>query len=111
MGSFVLHMLGDVPIMFWVVLAFCAVAAIFVVRYITDWKVVAPLVIAFVIISEILVWRAHWIAMGKAEVEAQLVAYKQTNARVIACYAKNASQEYLWDRTVGKCLRADGAVE
>jgi hypothetical protein len=112
-GAFgaIFGMLGKVPILFWVVLAFFVVAAVFVIRYITDWKVVIPLVIAFFLISEVLVWRAHWINMGKAEVEAQLAAYKKTNGLVIACYSRNANQTYLWDRSQGKCLRGDGAVE
>ena len=111
MLSFILHLLGDVPILFWVVLAVAIFAVIFVMRYVTDWRVVVPLVLVLWVGGEVLVWRAHWIAMGKAEVEDQLAAYKRTNGLVIACYGKNRSQEYLWDRTVGKCLRADGAVE
>lgn len=105
------HALGAVPFMFWVVLMFFVLVAIFIIRYITDWHIVVPLVGLFFGISELMVWRAHWINMGKAEVEAQLATYKHTNGLVIACFARNGNTTYLWDRSQGKCLRADGAVE
>ena len=106
-GSALLH----VPIMFWVVLVLAILAGVFIIRYITDWHIVVPLVGVFFVISEVMVWRAHWINEGKMEVEAQLAAYKKTNGLVIACYSRNGNTTYLWDRSQGKCLRADGAVE
>lgn len=105
-------MLSLIPIAFWLVLVFAIVAVIFVVRYITNYKFVVPLVILVFLLSEVMVWREHWIDMGYAEAQgkikeaqAQMEGYKKTEALIESCYA---SPGYVWDRTVGKCLRSDG---
>jgi hypothetical protein len=107
------HMFGLIPMAFWLVLVFAVVAVIFVVRYITNWKFVVPLVVCIFVLCEILVWREHWIDMGYAEAQGkvkeaqtQMEGYRKTEALIENCYA---STGYVWDRTQGKCLRADGA--
>ena len=115
MGDFILgalaHSLMAIPWQVWAVVIICALAAIFVIRYVTDWHVVLPLIAAFFTIGQVIAWRAHWIEMGKAEVVAQMEGYKKTERLIQACYAQNTVATYLWDRSQGKCLRADGAIQ
>lgn len=106
------HMLSLIPMGFWLVLVFAVAAVIFVVRYVTSWKFVVPLVVILFLLSEVLVWREHWIDMGFAEAQgqvkaaqAQMEGYKKTEALVISCYATGGQ---VWDRTQGKCLRVAG---
>lgn len=113
------HMLGLipimlllVPIMFWVVMVLCILAAIFVIRYITEWKVALVLVAAFFLTSEVMVWRAHWINLGYARAQVQIKAanermegFKRTEGLIMRCYAERGQ---VWDRTRGKCLRTAG---
>jgi hypothetical protein len=133
MGEFLFSILwgvvSHIPWQVWGVLALCIVAALFVVRYVTDWHVVIPVIIAFFICGQVLAWRAHWIELGRdealakatrietvAKVDAQKArdseaGYRKTEGLIQDCYARNRNVTYLWDRTVGQCLRTDGALE
>jgi hypothetical protein len=108
---------SHMPFMIWVVLFFGVILFGVLMRYFTNIKVDAALVAVFVIGNSILVWRAHWIDQGYNEAldkvkaaEAQVAGYKKTNGLIEACYAKNFSASWLWDRTQGKCLPASGAI-
>lgn len=111
-------MVTHVPIMIWVVIAVGLIGLGILMRYLTNIKLDLFLFAVFVIVNSIIVWRAHWINQGYDEAlakvkaaEARVAAYKRTNGLVETCYAQNTGATYLWDRTQGKCLRSDGAVQ
>lgn len=114
MVSMLLGGIGDalkhVPFMIWVVIFFGIIIFGILIRYLTNIKVDLAIAIIFVVGNSILVWRAHWIDVGYAKAEAQVEAYKKTNALIIACYGDDPAA-HVWDRSQGKCLRRDGAVE
>lgn len=107
-----------VPLAVWLILMGGVVIFGFLMRYLTNWKVDAFIVLVVVGLSTIVYYRQHWIDQGYDEAlakvkaaEEQVAGYKATNQKIETCYAKNISASYLWDRTQGKCLRADGAIE
>jgi hypothetical protein len=107
-----------IPLTVWLILMGGVVIFGFLMRYLTNWKVDAFIVLTVVGLSTIVYYRQHWIDQGYNEAlakvkaaETQVAGYKSTNGLITACYEKNISATYLWDRTQGKCLRADGAVE
>lgn len=112
----ILHALGLVPITVWLILFLALIAFVFVLRYATNWKVDATILVLVFIGSEGLAWRQHWIDMGRKQIEVQVQAaedeveaFKRTNQLVIECYQDDPAA-HVWDRSVGKCLRRDGAV-
>lgn len=116
MVSAIFHALGAVPITVWLIAGLGLLAGVFVLRYATNWKVDLTILIVVLLGSEVLAWRQHWIDMGRKQVEIRLQAakdeveaYKRTNALVIECYQDDPAA-HVWDRTVGKCLRRDGAT-
>ena len=107
-----------IPLTLWLILMSGVVIFGFLMRYLTNWKVDVFIVAVFLAVSTIVYYRQHWIDQGYNEAlakvkaaEAQVAGYKSTNGLITACYEKNVSATYLWDRTQGKCLRADGAIE
>jgi hypothetical protein len=113
-GTAALKALGLIPWEVWAVLALAGVVAIFVIRVITDWRVVLPLVGVLALAGVILGYRAHWIAMGYAEAQVQVKAAEakaraddRTVLAVMNCYTEPGR---VWDRTQMKCLRVDGAI-
>ena len=116
--SALLGVITHVPLAVWLILTGGVVIFGFLMRYLTTWKVDAFIVLIVVVLSTIVYYRQHWIDQGYNEAlakvkaaEAQVAGYKSTNGLITACYEKNVSATYLWDRTQGKCLRADGAIE
>lgn len=115
--SAIWHMLALVPVSMWLILIMGIVVVVFILRYATNWKVDVFFVVAMFLTCEGLALRQHWIDLGRTEMLAQVKAaqlqvevYKETNLKVIACYQTDPAG-HIWDRTVGKCLRRDGAVE
>ena len=102
--------LTHVPLMIWVVIFVGIIIFGVLMRYLTNIKVDLFIAVVFVIVNSIFVWRAYWIKQGYTEAQAQVEAYKKTNALIIACYDKDPAA-HIWDRSQGKCLRRDGAVE
>lgn len=107
-----------VPWQIWLGLVVIIVVAIAVLRLVTNPHVSIPAIAAAGLVILVLAFRAHWIDEGKAimqakvdAAEARVAAYQKTNGLIMACYGQNGNATYLWDRTQGKCLRADGAVE
>lgn len=85
-------------------------------RYLTNVKVDAVIAGVAVILCLIFYYRAHWIDQGYAEAQAkvltaekQMAGFRSTEKLIENCYAQNTSATYLWDRTKGQCLRADGS--
>ena len=110
--------IAHIPLTVWLILMGGTIIFGIIMRYLTNWKVDAFIVGVFMLLALIVYYRQHWIDQGYAEAlarvtaaEAQVAGYKTTNGLIEACYQKNISATYLWDRTQGKCLRADGAVE
>ena len=117
-ASALFDIITHIPLTVWLILMGGVVIFGFLMRYLTNWKVDLFIVVVVVLLSTIVYYRQHWIDQGYAEAlakvtaaEAQVAGYKATNGLIEACYQKNISATYLWDRTQGKCLRADGAVE
>jgi len=115
-ASALFGIITHVPLTVWLILMGGLVIFGILMRYLTNWKVDAFIVGTVVIFSTIVYYRAHWIDQGYNQAlarvkaaEAQVAAYKRTNTMIEACYAKNTQATILWDRTQGKCLRADGA--
>ncbi len=117
MGSMLLHgvmdALGLVPFGVWIVLFIGLIGLVFILRYATNWKVDLFFLVGFLIISEGLTLRQHWIDLGRAKMAAEVAeakseveAYKKTNKLIMDCYTH---QGQLWDRTQGQCVRVDGA--
>ena len=109
--------LSHLPFMIWVVLFGGVIVFGVCMRYLTNIKLDATIAVVFVLGNSILVWRAHWIDQGYNDAlaqvkaaQAEVTAYKKTNGLIEACYAKNFSASWLWDRTQGKCLPASGAI-
>lgn len=112
----VFHALGAIPITVWLIGFMALLAVVFVLRYATNWKVDVALIVFVFVGSEVLAWRQHWIDMGRKEIEVQVQAakdeveaYRRTNLLVIECYQDDPAA-HVWDRSVGKCLRRDGAI-
>lgn len=112
------HALLTVPWQIWLGLVIIVVIAIAVLRLVTDPHISLPAIALAALVILVLGFRAHWIGQGRAmdqalvdAANARVEAYKKTNGLIEACYAKNMSASYLWDRSQGKCLRADGAIE
>jgi len=113
-----LGIITHIPLMVWLILMGGVVIFGFLMRYLTNWKVDLFIVLVVVGLSTVIYYRQHWIDQGYNEAlvkvkaaEDQVAGYKVTNGKIEACYGKNLNATYLWDRTQGKCLRADGAVE
>lgn len=109
-------LVSHVPIMIWVIIAVGIIGAVFILRYLTNWKVDIFLMVTFLIVMSIITWRAHWINQGYNEAmdkvkaaDARVAVYKATNAKIMACYARNSTASILWDRESGACVRADGS--
>ena len=105
-----------VPLTIWLILMGGVVVFGFLMRYLTNWKVDLFLVVVVGGLLTIIYYRQHWIDQGYNEAlakvkaaEAETAAYKKTNGMIEACYAQNSNASVLWDRTQGKCVRADGA--
>ena len=117
-ASTLFGIITHVPLIVWLIIMGGVVFFGFLMRYLTNWKVDAFIVIVVVGLSTIVYYRQHWIDQGYDEAlakvkaaEDQVAGYKSTNHLITACYEKNINATYLWDRTQGKCLRADGAIE
>lgn len=104
------HALLIVPWQIWLALVVIVVVAIAVLRLVTNPHVSLPAIALAALVILTLAFRSHFIAEGRAEMQAQVDAYKRTNQMVIACY-ENDPAAHVWDRTQGKCLRRDGAIE
>ena len=109
-------LITHVPLTVWLILMGGVVIFGIIMRYLTNIKVDAVVVGVFLAVSLIIYYRAHWIDMGYNEAlakvkaaEAEVAAFKRTNGLIEACYAQNSNASILWDRTQGKCVRADGA--
>jgi hypothetical protein len=112
------HALLFVPWQIWLGLVVLVVVAIAVLRLVTNPHVSLPAIALAALVIMLLAFRAHFIAEGYNEAldkvkaaDARVKAYEKTNGLIEACYARNTSASFLWDRTQGKCLRADGAIE
>lgn len=112
------HALLMVPWQIWLGLVIIVVVAIAVLRLVTNPHVSLPAIALAALVILVIGFRAHWIAEGREQMQAkvdaanaQVEACRKTNGLVMACYNQNGNATYLWDRTQGKCLRADGAVE
>ena len=109
--------LTHVPFMIWIVIFFGIIVFGVLMRYLTNLKVDAFIAVVFVLGNSILVWRAHWIDLGYNEAvakvkaaQAEVAGFKKTNGLIEACYARNTSASFLWDRTQGNCVSASGAI-
>jgi hypothetical protein len=109
-------MASSVPLAVWLILGVAVVVAIAVLRVATNWKVDVFGIVVVALISLVVYYRQHWIDIGYNQAlarvkaaEAQVATYKKTNGLIETCYAQSTSATYLWDRTKGQCLRADGA--
>ena len=112
------HALLMVPWQIWLALVVIIVVAIALLRLVTNPHVTIPAIALAALVIMFLAFRSHFIAEGRAQMQLQVDAantmvtsYKKTNGLIEACYARNTQASFLWDRTQGKCLRADGAVE
>jgi hypothetical protein len=110
-------MLAAVPLPVWLILFFALIVFGVLVRYLTDVKVDFYLAAIVFVLCLVIYYREHWIEMGASEnavqlakITAEMNGYKQTEGLIQACYAKNMSVPYLWDRKTGKCERADGEL-
>jgi hypothetical protein len=112
------HALLVIPWQIWLGLVVIIVVAIAVLRLVTNPHVSLPAIALAALVIMVLAFRAHFIDEGRAQMQAkvdeanaQVAAYRKTNGMVVACYNQNGNTTYLWDRTQGKCLRADGAIQ
>ena len=110
------HLITGVPLIVWLILGVGVVIFGILMRYLTNIKVDAVIVVVFILVNLIIYYRAHFIDEGYNEAlsqvkmaEAKVAAYKKTNAAIEACYARNTNATILWDRTNGDCVRADGS--
>lgn len=111
-------LISVVPVWVYLIIFVALCAVIAVMRVATNWKVDVVLIGVAALVAIVFYYREHWIEMGRLEDQAKVTAaqalvagYKKTNGLIETCYARNTSASFLWDRTQGKCLRADGAVE
>ncbi len=117
-ASALFGIITHVPLAVWVILMGGLLIFGTLMRYLTNIKVDIALVTIFVGLSLVIYYRGHWIDMGYNQAlvklkaaQAEVAAYKRTNGMIQACYAQNGNTSFLWDRTQGKCLRADGALQ
>lgn len=109
-------MITGVPIWVWLILIGGLILFGILMRYLTNIKVDAVIAGVAVVLCLIVYYREHWIAEGYAEAQAevlqaqrQMAGFRATEKLIENCYARNTSASFLWDRTKGQCLRADGA--
>jgi apolipoprotein N-acyltransferase len=111
------HALGLIPISVWLFLVVAVLAIVAIVRYLTDWHVILAVALLVVLLGVATSLHALGYIQGRTSMEAtvkaaqeQVEAYRETNQKVIACYAREPAK-HVWDRSQGKCLRTDGAIE